>query len=169
MKTHSKREWIAVSVAVIATVMLFFGNNVWNLFFGSSDSENRSDTLVTEDGSKKAPLTNISQVPGVEIYDLKEGTGEEAIPGKIISVHYIGTLSDGTKFDSSIDRGSPYSFQLGAGKVIPGWDVSIPGMKVGGIRKLVISPELAYGPNAVGKIPANSTLIFEVQLLEIKQ
>lgn len=105
----------------------------------------------------------------LKIETLKEGTGEAAKNGDFVSVHYTGTLLNGTKFDSSIDRGEPFSFVLGAGKVIAGWEQGILGMKVGEKRKLTIAPELAYGTAGAGAIiPPNATLIFEVELLEIK-
>ncbi|HEU0081030.1 MAG TPA: FKBP-type peptidyl-prolyl cis-trans isomerase [Candidatus Paceibacterota bacterium] len=113
-------------------------------------------------------MTNISAVKGLEVYDEQVGSGAAAKAGQTVTAHYIGYLTDGTKFDSSIDRGQPFSFKLGAGDVIRGWDMGIQGMKVGGIRRLVIAPELAYGAQAIGPIPANSTLIFEVQLLGVK-
>lgn len=101
------------------------------------------------------------------IVDLQEGTGREAKVGDTIRAHYVGTLMDGTVFDSSRDRGEPFEFTLGAGQVIKGWDDGIVGMKEGGQRRLTIPPEMAYGDQAVGKIPANSTLNFEVELVEI--
>lgn len=100
--------------------------------------------------------------------DIKVGSGAEAKAGKQVSVHYTGTLQDGTVFDSSKTRGTPFTFTLGAGQVIEGWDKGVAGMKVGGVRKLVIPPQMAYGPNQVGPIPPNSTLNFEVELLEVK-
>ena len=105
----------------------------------------------------------------LEIEDMKVGTGIEAANGDRVTVHYTGWLIDGTKFDSSIDRGQPFVFSLGAGQVIQGWDRGVRGMQVGGVRKLTIPPELAYGDRPVGGglIPANSTLVFEVQLLDI--
>lgn len=100
--------------------------------------------------------------------DSKVGTGDEAVTGKQVTVHYTGWLANGTKFDSSKDRGTPFSFQLGGGQVIKGWDQGVVGMKVGGIRKLTIPPELGYGARgAGGVIPPNATLVFEVELLGV--
>lgn len=107
---------------------------------------------------------------GLKIVDEVVGTGAEAIAGKLVTVNYTGTLSDGKKFDSSYDHGQPFSFVLGAGQVIQGWDEGVAGMKVGGKRELTIPPELGYGNQNVGNglIPPNSTLIFEVELLDVK-
>ena len=105
----------------------------------------------------------------LEMTDTKVGTGAEAKSGQSVTVHYVGTLTDGTKFDSSRDRGKGFTFQLGAGQVIRGWDQGVAGMKVGGVRKLTIPPELGYGTRGFpGVIPPNSTLVFEVELLDVK-
>jgi FKBP-type peptidyl-prolyl cis-trans isomerase FkpA len=105
----------------------------------------------------------------LKIEDLKVGTGAEAKHGKTVSVHYVGTLSTGSKFDSSRDRGRPFDFGLGQGMVIQGWDQGVAGMKVGGLRKLTIPPELGYGAGGYPPIiPANSTLVFEVELIDVK-
>lgn len=112
---------------------------------------------------------------GLQIRELKVGAGESAGPGNVVSVHYTGWLqnadgSRGKKFDSSRDRGEPIEFPLGTGKVIKGWDEGISGMKVGGRRRLVIPPSIAYGSRNVGNgtIPPNSTLIFEVELVKVQ-
>ncbi|HEY8431746.1 MAG TPA: FKBP-type peptidyl-prolyl cis-trans isomerase [Sandaracinaceae bacterium] len=100
--------------------------------------------------------------------DLVVGHGAEAVAGKTVSVHYTGRLTDGSKFDSSLDRGEPFSFRLGAGEVIEGWDRGVVGMRVGGKRKLTIPPELGYGARGFpGAIPPNATLVFEVELLGV--
>jgi FKBP-type peptidyl-prolyl cis-trans isomerase len=101
------------------------------------------------------------------IEDLVVGTGATAAVGDVVNVHYVGTLTNGTKFDSSYDRGQTYAFRVGAAQVIAGWDQGVPGMKVGGKRRLTIPPSLAYGNQAYGSIPANSTLVFDVELVSI--
>jgi len=99
---------------------------------------------------------------------LVQGDGAEAVAGKKVSVHYTGTLTDGSKFDSSLDRGRPFDFPLGGGRVIKGWDQGVAGMKVGGKRRLTIPPDLAYGERGFPPvIPPNSTLIFEIELLGV--
>ena len=101
--------------------------------------------------------------------DLKVGTGAEAKAGQTVVVHYVGTLTNGQKFDSSRDRGEGFKFKLGAGQVIQGWDQGVAGMKVGSLRKLTIPPGLGYGARGFPPvIPPNSTLVFEVELLEVK-
>lgn len=105
---------------------------------------------------------------GMQMQDLVVGTGTEAKRGDQVSVHYVGTFTDGTKFDSSVDRGEPFQFTPGSSAVIEGWHIGIPGMKVGGKRKLTIPYQLAYGENGYGPIPPKATLVFEVELLEVK-
>ena len=106
---------------------------------------------------------------GLQYADLVVGSGREAHAGETATVHYTGTLVDGTKFDSSKDRNKPFSFRLGAGHVIKGWDEGVEGMKIGGTRKLVIPPELGYGARGAGStIPPNARLIFQVELLDLR-
>jgi peptidylprolyl isomerase len=106
---------------------------------------------------------------GVKVADLVVGDGPSPMPGQLVVVHYTGWLEDGGKFDSSLDRGEPFSFNIGMGQVIAGWDLGLVGMKVGGKRQLVIPPELGYGADGAGNvIPPDATLIFEVELLELK-
>ena len=105
---------------------------------------------------------------GLQIATLAVGDGAEAKEGDTVTVHYTGWLEDGTKFDSSVDRGTPFSFKLGAGQVIKGWDQGVAGMKVGEKRKLTIPGSLAYGEYGYpGAIPPNATLVFDVELLKI--
>jgi FKBP-type peptidyl-prolyl cis-trans isomerase len=112
-------------------------------------------------------MSIVTTESGLKYEDLTEGTGTEAKAGTYVSVHYTGWLTDGQKFDSSKDRNEPFEFALGAGMVIRGWDEGVQGMKVGGVRKLTIPPQLGYGVRgAGGVIPPNATLVFEVELLE---
>ena len=104
----------------------------------------------------------------LQIEDLVVGTGAEATSGQNVDVHYTGWLTDGQKFDSSVDRGRPFSFPLGGGRVIKGWDQGVVGMRVGGKRRLTIPPHLGYGVRGAGSvIPPNATLVFEVELLGV--
>ena len=123
-----------------------------------------------QDGSaKKDAGAKPKEVTELKIEDLKTGDGAEAVNGKIITVHYTGWLTDGTKFDSSVDRNQPFEFELGEGRVIQGWEKGFAGMKVGGKRRLTIPPQLGYGSKgAGGVIPPNATLVFEVELLGVK-
>ncbi len=104
----------------------------------------------------------------LQIEDMKVGNGAEATAGQKVTVHYVGTLTNGQKFDSSRDRGQGFSFKLGAGQVIKGWDKGVAGMKIGGMRKLTIPPDMAYGDRGFPPvIPPGSTLVFEVELLSV--
>ncbi len=128
--------------------------------------EQNNANKLSDNQSTSSASTNMEEL---KIEDLKVGTGAEAVSGKSITVHYTGTLTDGTKFDSSVDRGEPFTFNLGAGEVIEGWDKGFAGMKVGGKRKLTIPSDMAYGERGAGaSIPPNSTLIFDVELLDVK-
>ena len=110
----------------------------------------------------------IKTASGLKYTDVTEGTGASPTKGKLVTVHYTGTFEDGKKFDSSVDRNEPFQFVIGAGQVIAGWDEGVMSMKVGGKRKLVIPPDLAYGSRgAGGVIPPNSTILFEVELLGV--
>ena len=121
---------------------------------------------VNEKGSNAGETVTAS---GLKYVDQVVGAGDVAVAGKTVSVHYTGWLENGKKFDSSVDRGQPFSFPLGAGRVIKGWDEGVQGMKIGGKRKLTIPSDLGYGSRgAGGVIPPNATLIFDVELLGVK-
>jgi FKBP-type peptidyl-prolyl cis-trans isomerase len=130
--------------------------------------------LAKSSDKKSSSPTNVSGKPvttasGLQYWDLKIGTGAVAGASKQVKVHYTGWLLDGKKFDSSVDSGKPFEFELGTGQVIKGWDQGIVGMKVGGKRQLRIPPALGYGQQGAGSdIPPNATLIFDVELLGVK-
>lgn len=126
-----------------------------------------ADTTATTDKPAGKTVTTAS---GLKYIEIKEGSGESPKPGQTVVVHYTGTLEDGTKFDSSVDRGEPFKFPLGQGQVIPGWDEGIATMKPGGKRKLIIPPDLGYGASGTpgGPIPPNATLHFDVELLRVE-
>lgn len=153
------REKIAIFIAVAAVVVsALFIFKIIPLELPAKTEKQISDTTNTKQSSEK-----------LEIEDTKIGTGDEVKSGDTIVIDYKGTLTDGTKFDSSYDRGQPFETRIGVGDVIKGWDEGVVGMKVGGKRHLVIPPSLGYGDQAVGSIPPNSTLVFDVELIEIKK
>ena len=131
----------------------------------------KTNVKTNQGDPKKMTTTDktITTPSGLQYIDIQEGTGPIPVTGKIVVVHYTGTLEDGKKFDSSVDRGEPFQFPIGKGVVIKGWDEGVMSMKVGGKRKLIIPAELGYGSRAIpGVIPANSTLHFDVELIAIQ-
>lgn len=135
--------------------------------FSVVPSSNLGDTINNVATPSASPTTK--QVDQLKIEDITVGNGDEAVAGKTVTVNYVGTLTNGTKFDSSYDRNQPFTFHLGAGEVIKGWDQGVAGMKVGGKRKLTIPSDLGYGEaGAGGVIPPNATLVFEVELLKVE-
>jgi FKBP-type peptidyl-prolyl cis-trans isomerase len=135
------------------------------------DSATTTESTSTADTSTAATQSAAAPAAGGElkIEDVKVGTGKEAVAGKRVTVHYTGTLTDGKKFDSSVDRKQPFSFNLGKSEVIQGWDQGVAGMKEGGKRKLTIPPNLGYGERGAGSvIPPNATLLFDVELLKVE-
>lgn len=146
--------------------------------FITACGEDAGQTAAREAGADKQPVeqTEANNMAELQMTDVQVGDGAEATPGKMVSVHYTGWLYDenaadkhGAKFDSSVDRGQPFQFPLGAGRVIQGWDQGVAGMKVGGKRTLIIPPEMGYGAQgAGGVIPPNATLVFDVELLGVQ-
>ncbi len=170
----------AVFVFLITFVLI--GGAGWLFWRQTQDINNLAANLATLTGShtpapiaKNAPAgtTDPSRVvtfpDGLKVEDLLIGPGLEVRAGDLISVHYIGTLADGKKFDSSYDRNEPLVTILGAGKAIKGWDQGISGMKIGGKRRLIIPPDLAYGEKGFENlIPPNATITFEIELLDAR-
>jgi len=120
------------------------------------------------DKGKTAAAKTVTTASGLKYTDVKVGSGASPVKGKQVKVHYTGTLENGKKFDSSVDRNEPFTFVIGVGQVIPGWDEGVMGMKVGGKRKLIIPSKLGYGARgAGGVIPPDATLLFDVELLDV--
>ena len=138
-----------------------------------SDSEtvtvgDGKDVVKERTDALRKSVDNSGKLKNMVIEDIKVGDGREVKSGDTVSVHYAGTLQNGTEFDNSKKRGQPFEFTVGAGQVIKGWDEGLVGMKVGGQRILVIPPDMAYGEKGVGPIPGNSTLVFSIELLDVK-
>ena len=162
------------SIFAVTLIIIFFGIAVFVFYRKSNSVQEASIGLnlqatSTPTATTATPESSVIKMDnGLQIEDLKVGTGPEAKSGYAIAVNYLGTLENGTKFDSSYDRGQPFQFVLGAGQVIKGWDIGVAGMKVGGKRKLIIPSALAYGEKGIGPIPPNSILVFEVELLAVQ-
>jgi FKBP-type peptidyl-prolyl cis-trans isomerase FkpA len=135
---------------------------------GDSTDPLTNDDFAPELGVDLDAMTQTAS--GLYYQDLEIGDGAEAVTGSDATVHYEGFLATGNKFDSSRDRDEPFTFAVGIGRVIPGFDEGVSGMRVGGLRKLVVPPELAYGESGAGTvIPPNATLVFDIELLEVAQ
>lgn len=168
-----KKNFIVVSAIALLVVAGIFGG----VYLMSGGADNANETEYSADGQPldsmqeepEIEMTTLPTVNELETVDVTVGDGAEAVAGKSVSVLYRGELMDGTVFDSAEDAASPFIFNLGAGEVIEGWDSGVEGMKVGGVRKLTIPGDMAYGPSGVpGVIPGNATLVFEVTLLDVK-
>ena len=145
--------------SVFFLVVLFLSVFIWR----AGDKSTKKD--VTDNEKSMEPTRQQGEL---KTEDIKVGEGTEVKKGDTVVMHYKGTLTDGTQFDSSYDRGEPYETVIGVGQVIAGWDKGVPGMKIGGKPRLTIPPEMGYGESGSGPIPPNATLIFEVELIEIK-
>ncbi|MGC9968600.1 MAG: FKBP-type peptidyl-prolyl cis-trans isomerase [Minisyncoccia bacterium] len=153
-------------ISIIAFVVLAAGVIAAATWYNKKSDEAMQKAQVEAGNAAQQAQSQIME--NLKIKDVVVGTGAEAKNGDSVTVNYVGTLDDGTKFDSSYDRKQPFTFTLGAGQVIQGWDLGVAGMKVGGKRDLTIPPELGYGANGYPPIiPANATLHFTVELLSI--
>jgi FKBP-type peptidyl-prolyl cis-trans isomerase FkpA len=152
----------AIILGTILLVVLAF------VFLGRAEAPTDTESTQTTPASENVVTTDTDIPDNLIIEDVLVGTGSAVKSGDSIVIHYAGTLTDGTLFDNSYDRGEPFETQIGVGNVIRGWDLGVPGMKVGGRRRLTIPAELGYGEQGTQNIPPGSTLIFELELLEIK-
>lgn len=151
MKRLDKKQWIAVTVSLFVIGFFFlFGEQVLRVAINSGARD-----------------VKIMTIPQIIIEDTEFGTGQEALPGRQVTVNYTGKFTDGKVFDTSVGK-QPFTFLLGAGQVIQGWDKGLVGMKVGGKRMLTVPSDYAYGANDYGPIPGGSTLVFEVELLNVQ-
>lgn len=142
---------------------------VVSVLVGTFIALSKKPTLIAPSTITNSPQKETKKMTELKIEDLVVGTGREVKAGDTVVMNYLGTLTDGTKFDSSYDRGLPFTTQIGVGQVIQGWDKGVPGMKIGGKRRLSIPSALAYGSRGAGAvIPPDSDLIFEVELVDIK-
>jgi FKBP-type peptidyl-prolyl cis-trans isomerase len=169
---------IAVGLAVVVALgFLFFGPAILNPFgvLQAASSEATTTTPMPVSATTQSSLPTMQPIPQDQLptqlsgRDEVVGTGATAEAGDTVTVNYVGALPDGTVFDASANHGQPFTFTLGAGQVIPGWDQGVAGMKEGGTRLLIIPPSLGYGSQSMGSIPPNSTLQFEVQLVSVKK
>jgi peptidylprolyl isomerase len=176
MSPLSKYEAIgifaSVAVMAVALAVLRFQSDTFMSFNDAGAVDQLASIVVANEPSLTEKVTDSMTLNGtlkeLVTEDITKGKGESVQKGDTVTVHYIGRLRDGTEFDNSYRTGKPYTFKIGSGKVIQGWDQGIIGMQVGGKRILVVPAELAYGNKQVGPIPANSSLIFAVELLKIE-
>ena len=163
-----QRMIIGVIAVLVVALVVYFVYRDYSARVAATAQTDKYPIGTLDTTPPSMPANAVTTASGLQYADLQVGTGAAAKSGDLVSVNYIGWLTDGTKFDSNLDRGTAtFDFTLGAGKVIPGWDEGVQGMLVGGTRLLSIPPTLGYGSTAQGPIPANSTLIFEVQLVAI--
>lgn len=155
-RRRQRRQTQQIALGVVAVVIIaLLAINLWPKSPGGPLDLSNAPVVTT--------------ASGLQYQDEVVGTGAEAVPGATVSVHYTGWLADGTKFDSSVDRGTPFEFLLGTGSVIRGWDEGVAGMRVGGVRILTIPSDLGYGPDgAPPRIPGGATLVFQVELLDVR-
>lgn len=176
MKSLEKNEAIAVFISIVVVAVMFAG-----LYFFSTGTVlpiqgGKTEVVTLPDLDDASALTNVladamtpsGKITKLIIEDSSIGDGKEVVLGSTVTVNYIGTLQDGTQFDNSFERGVPYTFVVGEGQVIEGWEKGILGMRGGGERILIIPSSLAYGNRSVGPIPSGATLLFAIQVLSVE-
>lgn len=177
MRKLSQKEWIGVVVGLVIISVYFFNRSFIFSFLtaplavdsGAQVLGTKTDGVQDPNMEQSTLKKDVTLYPGLTVKDFEIGTGKMAVDGSIVSVNYLGYLTNGEQFDSSYDTGKPLEFQIGLGQLIPGFEGGVIGMQVGGKRKITIAPELGYGEaGSPPRIPPNSTLIFDVELVEVK-
>jgi FKBP-type peptidyl-prolyl cis-trans isomerase len=161
VKKLSLKEWIGAGVAVVFVAYMFFGGSIMSIFRGSS--------LIASSATVNNSIEN-KNMSDVKVQDVTVGTGASVENGMLVSVNYVLKLDNGALIQDSklVNGGKPFQYIAGAGQLIQGWEKGVEGMKVGGKRILTIPPELGYGSNAAGPIPPNSTLVFEIEVVDVQ-
>lgn len=178
MKKFERDELLGIFISIVVVAAFFAALRFepWNMFRGDAALEAETDTVTFTSESSLPEVTRAladamtakGKIEKLIIQDSKEGEGKEVADGSVVKVNYIGMLQDGTEFDNSYKRGTPYEFVVGTGGVIKGWDVGILGMKPGGQRILVIPPAMGYGASGYGPIPPDATLLFSLELVSVE-
>jgi FKBP-type peptidyl-prolyl cis-trans isomerase len=178
MNTYSRQKWISALLALLVLLLIGWGiyayqaqqDNLGLINLNDQTMDNLSSNNTANLSGAIQPAQPETKESGLVVQDITVGSGETAKAGDTVAVNYIGALPDGKIFDSSYSRNEPFPFTIGAGRVIKGWDEGVAGMRVGGKRRLIIPPHLAYGKEGAGDvIPPNTTLIFEIELVGIQK
>jgi len=164
-----KTVFLFIGLTLAAVGLVFAASGGKKASKGAKPAVKTEEVKAAPEAPKAVPMAIVTTASGLKYEDIKVGTGPSPEKGRMVSVHYVGTLADGKKFDSSRDRGQPFEFMIGVGQVIRGWDEGVSTMKVGGVRKLIIPPQLGYGASGIDNvIPPNAELHFEVELIGIR-
>jgi FKBP-type peptidyl-prolyl cis-trans isomerase FkpA len=170
LRRKTRRRNLILILGIPALLIVIGGGYIIDRFVYQPKTEVQATTAVEGPPPIDSSIQTVTSASGLQYQDIVVGSGAEAQPGATVSVHYTGWLTDGTKFDSSVDRNKPIEFVLGTGHVIQGWDEGLTGMKVGGQRRLTVPPELGYAEKGYPPvIPPNATLIFDVELVDVTE
>jgi FKBP-type peptidyl-prolyl cis-trans isomerase len=170
MKKLSFSEWIGVAAGILFVSYMLFGGTIKSAFKKSTLAPENNGAAAVNSTATNTNTTNVNEGSSIQTKDLVIGTGAPVEKGMVVSVNYVLKLSDGTLVQDSkqVSQGQPFQYLAGAGQLIPGWEMGVQGMRVGGKRVITIPPELGYGAQQAGPIPPNSTLVFEIEVVDAK-